>query len=501
MQTQDHTPADTFKPTSALPRATALRPGADRPVFEPITLYLEQAQRTRAIDSGGISLIHTLVHDLGLPSAINERLALLKAHLPYFESDHVLALTYNVLTGGTCLQDLDGLRTDKAFLALTGAERLPDPTTAGDFLRRFDAVALLAVQEAINEARVRVWATQPALLRREAIIDVDGTIASTLGESKQGIDISYKGIWGYAPLLVTLSATKEVLYVVNRPGNANSSLGAGVWIDRALALVTPHFGRVWLRGDTDFSMTGHLDGWQQQGVCFVFGYDAYEVLVARAQELPERAWYDWDRPKRSPAPGKERKRPEAVKDAIVAARGYKTIRLLDEQVAEFAYQPTACTRAYRMVVVRKHLEITHKGVITYQTRYLFYITNDRIRAPHALVRFANARCNQENIIGQLKSGLGALRCPTNTLASNWAYMICASLGWNLKAWVGILMGPTAVGAAIIAMEIKRFLNEVIFIPAQILHSARRLKVRLLAESHNLLSMLERIKGVLRRCPT
>jgi hypothetical protein len=500
MQTQEHTCAGTGKPAPARGQTLAPRPGAERPVFEPIPLHVEQAHRQRAIDSGGISLIHTLVHELGLPSAINQRLTLLKAHLPYFESDHVLALVYNVLTGGTCLQDLDALRTDPAFLALIGAERLPDPTTAGDFLRRFDAPALLELQEAINQVRVRVWTTQPALLRREAIIDADGTIAATLGEAKKGIDISYKGIWGYSPLLLTLASTKEVLYVVNRPGNANSCLGAGEWIDRAIALVAPHFGRVWLRGDTDFSMTAHLDGWDQEGVRFVLGYDAYDVLIARAQQVPETAWYEWDRHERKAASTTQRKRPEAVKDAIVAARGYKTIRLVCEQVAEFDYQPTACRHPYRMVVVRKHLEITHKGSVTHETRYVFYITNDRIKAPHTIVRFANARCNQENIIAQLKSGLGALRCPTNTLESNWAYMISASLGWNLKAWVGILMGPTAVGAALLAMEIKRFLREVIFIPAQILHSGRRLKVRLLAGAHRVLEMLGRIRSVLGRCP-
>jgi L-aminopeptidase/D-esterase-like protein len=113
--------------------------------------------------------------------------------------------------------------------------------------------------EALNAVRPRVWKLQPAGFLEQAFIDTDGAIAPTFGEGKGGMALSYKGIWGYAPLIVSLANTGEVLYVVNRPGNAVSHQGCVAWIDRAIELVRPYAGEITLRGDTDFSLSGELD--------------------------------------------------------------------------------------------------------------------------------------------------------------------------------------------------------------------------------------------------
>ena len=164
----------------------------------------------------------------------------------------------------------------------------------------------------------------------------------------------------------------------------------------------------------------------------------------------------------------ERQRPENVKERTVRERGYKNIRTVSEQVAEFAYRPGKCTKTYRMVVLRKNLTVEKGEVALFdEIRYFFYITNDMTMSPAEVVYFANDRCDHENDIEQLKNGVKALRMPADDLVSNWAYMVIAALAWNLKAWVGLWMPNKVLGKQIVRMEFKRFLNTFMKIPCLI----------------------------------
>src|SRR5205814_10477699 len=260
------------------------------PVFGCGAVSYEIGGNVDATCFGGIAAVHRLVTRLGLPEQINDRLHLLKVHLPYHESDHVLNLAYNVVCGGTRLEDIERLRHDTAYMNAVGADLIPDPTTAGDFCRRFAEADVAALLEAVNTVRPQLWTGRGKdLLGPVAYLDVDGTIAPTTGQRKAGMDMSYKGIWGYAPLIVSLANTREVLYVVNRPGNVASHCDAAVWIDKAIDLVAPHTPRVCLRGDTDFSLTAHFDRWARR-VDFVFGMDASPTLRQPAEALDPARW-------------------------------------------------------------------------------------------------------------------------------------------------------------------------------------------------------------------
>jgi len=253
---------------------------------------------------------------------IDRSLRLLKVHLPYHESDHVLNIAYNILAGGQRLEDIELRRQDEVYLNGLDAQRIPDPTTAGDFTRRFGVEDIVGLQECFNRARVAVWKLQPKGFLKEAFIDVDGTIAPTLGECKAGMDISYKGIWGYAPLLVSLANTKEVLYLVNRPGNAPSQSGSVEWIDRAVALVGQVAGSVTIRGDTDFSHTGQLDRWDEAGHHFILGIDAHPKLVGLAESLEKQAWKPLQRLPKYEVLSEPRRKPLRHKEQIVVERQF-----------------------------------------------------------------------------------------------------------------------------------------------------------------------------------
>ena len=459
-------------------------PNRKEPVFKHKNINYEISEKVNAIDYGGIGLFHFLLQKIGLDKSINQRIKLLKQHRPYFESDHVFNICENVLVGHKRLEDIELLRQDENYLDALDAERIPDPTTAGDFLRRFCEDDVVELMECINGSRHKVWRAADQSFDL-AVIDTDGTIAGTDGECKQGMDMSYKGIWGYAPLIVSLANTGEHLYLVNRPGNTPSCKDAAFWMDKAVEIVRPFSNRVCLRGDTDFSLTENFDRWDDEGVEFVFGMDARRNLVDLADALPERAWAVLERKPRYEAKTEERARPENVKERIVVEREYKNKKLCSEHVAEFSYRPVKCKREYRLVVLRKNITV-EKGEqrLFDEVRYFFYITNREDLWPaDEVVFFANERCNHENYIEQLKNGVNALRMPVDNLISNWAYMVIAALPWNLKSWFGQLMPEGRAGSAVMRMEYRRFVHSFILIPTQIIRAGRRILFRFLSYNH------------------
>jgi hypothetical protein len=458
------------------------------PTLGASNIHYEISGRDRGMIYGGVGAAHRMVSQIGLAERIDESVSLLKLHVPYHESDHVLNIAYNSLCGGQTLQDIEIRRQDRAYLDALGTESIPDPTTAGDFCRRFDVPTIHRLMEAINETRLAVWKKQPpSFFKQEACIDADGSVVETLGECKQGMDLSYKGIWGYHPLIVSLANTGEPLFIVNRSGNRPSSEGAAAYLDKSIVLCRrAGFTDILLRGDTDFSQTEHLDRWHDAAVKFIFGYDAIPNLVEHVDDLPQIEYRDLVR--RAEAEHVSRARPQNVKERIVRERGFENIRLESEEVVEFGYRPTNCKRLYRIVAVRKNLSIAKgEDVLFEDVRYFFYITNDFSRSCEEIVRKANQRCNQENLISQLKTGVRALHAPVNTLVANWAYMVIAALAWSIKAWMALMLPVQsrwrdkheAEKNQLLRMEFRAFLNAMILLPCQIVKTGRRIVYRLL----------------------
>jgi hypothetical protein len=453
-------------------------------------IHYEIADRTQAIAAGGIGAIHQMVKRLKLDRLIDRSMSLFKMYLPYKESDHVLNIAYNLLAGGTCLEHLELRRNDEAYLDALGAVRIPDPTTAGDFCRRFLTNNVDDLMAVFNQTRLKVWQQQGSEFFEEALIDADGTMVETTGECKEGMDINHKGQWGYHPLMVSLANTGESLFIVNRPGNRPSHEGAAEYLDRAVRLCRrAGFQKITLRGDTDFTQTTHLDAWDEDGVQFIFGIDAMPNLYDIAEKLPQNAWRRLRRRPKYEVRTKPRSRPRNVKEAIVRKREFENIRLLKEFVAEFRYSPTKCRKSYRVVAVWKDLEV-RKGQRKLFDDGLgfFYITNDWTRSPAEIVLRANQRCNQENTIEQHKNGVRALTAPVDNLVSNWAYMVMASLAWSLKVWSALLLPVNGrwkeqhqeEKRCLLRMDFSTFRNAWINIPAQIARKGRRIIYRFLS---------------------
>lgn len=317
--------------------------------------------------------------------------------------------------------------------------------------------------------------------------------------------LAYNGVWGYHPLLVSFAPTNEPLFIRNRSGNRPSAEGAAELFDKAIALCRKAgFKDILLRGDTDFSQTTELDRWDADGVRFIFGYDARKNMVEHATSIPDDAYVDLVRHAERAIKTRPRKRPPNIKEQIVVERGYKNIRLESEELVDFDYKPTACQRPYRVVALRKNLRV-EKGQIKLfdEVRYFFYITNDRSLSNDQVVREANQRCNQENLIAQLKGGVRALHAPVNTLNANGAYMLMASLAWTLKAWAALSLQVhprwrkrhLQQRQQLLGMEFRTFLNHFINVPAQIVKTSRRIIYRLLAFNPSQLLFFRMLDGI------
>jgi Transposase DDE domain group 1 len=290
--------------------------------------------------------------------------------------------------------------------------------------------------------------------------------------------------------VISLANTAEPLYVVNRSGNRPSHEHAAAYFNRAIAHCrAAGFRKILLRGDTDFTQTEHLDAWDDDGVRFIFGINAMPNLYEIAEKLPENAWKKLHRKAKYEVQTEPRRRPANVKQQVVQRREFKDIRLVAEYVAEFRYRPEKCRKTYRLVVVRKELEV-HQGQkkLFDDSRCFFYISNDQELFPEGVVFGGNDRCNQENLLQQLKGGVRSLSAPVDNLLSNWAYMVLASLAWSLKAWMALLLPEggrwkekhAEEKRKLLRMDFATFRRALIQVPTQIVRGGRKILYRLLA---------------------
>lgn len=450
------------------------------------------AEKARGIGAPGIAAMHRLAQKVGLVAALDEAVDLLKIQRPYSESDHILNIAFNILAGGTNLESLECRRNDENYMDAVGTARIPDPTTAGDFCRRFSQCDIESLLECINQVRLKVWSEQPAEFFREATLDVDATVVQTLGKCKEGADFSYDGKYGYIVLVISLAETDEVLHLSVRGANRSSNEGAAEAIRLATNFCrTAGFKKVTVRGDTDYSLTREFDSWDASSNAFVTGYNAFGNLVQEAEDLPQSAWKPLSRRDKNPVKTTPRDRPTRYRDVTVRDRGFLRLSLELEEVSEFEYQPRACSQPYRVVVVRKSILIEkgQKILNDAEVRHLFYATNDREAAVEDIVFAANDRCAQEKIFSQLGE-TGILYAPLGDLLSNWAYMAIASLAWTMKCWFSLLLPETgpwkerrkAEKDRVLRMSLRTFIAEFMTAPVQIVRTARKTILRFLSWS-------------------
>ena len=471
------------------------RPG---PVFRRRQITVATYERGDVTSYGGLSLAHQLVSRLRLDRLINSHVGLIKCPAPYHDSDHVLTHVYNLYVGGRCIEDIGHLQHSEAIKRLLGACRVPDPTTAGDFLRRFGTQSLRGLNTAMDEAREKVWRQLRRDQKQVATIDIDSTVKPVYGQCKQGADFSYTGKWSYHPLLLTLAQTNEPLRTINRPGNAHSADGAAKALAEVLPTVRRHFRQVRVRGDTAFYQRAIIAECERSGAQFAFGMDAYRTLRQKAENLQKSAWKPFVEDPQPPTVHrvKRRRRRPRCRRRIARRRGYRTLKTTKQWVAEFQYVMPVVRKAsdhglagrrFRVIVKRQLVEVSEgQDVLFEEYRYRFIITNipKKQMDPAAVLRFAYGRCDQENTIEQMKNGISALRMPTGELLSNAAFLMCGQLAWCLRSWLSLLALPKET----LRYEWNWYRHAFVYVAAKITESGRQAYVRL-AGSHRFVEHL------------
>jgi hypothetical protein len=433
---------------------------------------------------GGLCLAATLIRSLGMERELNQSLDLLQSHRPFTESDHVLTHVYNLFVGGTCIEDIGQLQGSEPVRRMLGAVRLPDPTTAGDFLRRFDAGALEALDGAIDRGQAAVWKRRYGRKKVErAIVDLDSHVHPVYGDQKQGADFSYQGCLAYHPLVISLAGTQECLRLINRPGNAPSAQGAAEQLEALFPLLLSRFRRVVVRGDAAFCSQKIFDACAAHGQCFAVVSPAQRNFEALAEGLPESAWKPYrgpgERARRARAGTRRRKRRPNLRRRLARRRDKRDLKLERQWVAELPYRPERSTKTYRLIIRRQRIEEHRQGELFELRRYRYVLSNlPPSTCAREVVDLTYQRCDQENVIEQLQHGVAGMRMPTGGLLSNAAFLTCARLAHNLKAWLAQLALPRET----MRWEWKRFRHAFVYVSARVLRQARQIHVRI-AMSH------------------
>jgi hypothetical protein len=412
---------------------------------------------------------------------LNQELSLLAAHRPFQESDHVQTHVYNHYAGGTCIEDISDLQTSEPVRRLLGTDRIPDPTTAGDFLRRFDEGALRALDQVIDRAQEKVWKKRYGKKKAErAIVDLDSCVRPVYGDQKEGTDFTYKGSFGYHPLVISLAGTTECLRLINRSGNEGSATGSETHLRELFPMLGRRFKQVIVRGDSAFSKQAIFDACEEAGHGFAVVSPQQQNFASLFEALPGEQWKPYRQREEVAEPQrKQRKRGPNCRRERALARNKRNLSLKKQWIAELPYQPNRSDQPYRLIARFQEIEEHEQGHLFMLTRFRFVLSNlPQSVSAEEVMDLTYQRCDQENLIEQLQSGVTAMRMPTGGFLSNAAFMTCARLAHNIKPWLAQLALPLET----LRWEWKRFRRAFVYCAARVVHTARQVHVRF-ADSH------------------
>jgi hypothetical protein len=373
------------------------------------TVRLEVTDEPLTVHTG-LSLFYAMAETLEIPWILDEQVKVKERESGYPESEHILALAANAFIGGDYLDDLEALREDVAIQKAIGRKDIPDPTTAGDFCRRFTLGHILQMNRAFAEIEREVYKR-----RREKTtgwtIDVDAKGQEVYGAQKEGAAKSYNGIYSLQTMYAFVDETEEMLHSELRSGNTHPGGKAVAYLRRMERKVPAEVAEVTLRSDSALYNKAVIEFCEKRGWHFSITADQTGALMREVGALSAKDWQE---------------------DAQDSSLAY----------GEFRYQPSRWPKDYRFLVRREKKEPKGgQGVLFAPLAYSYYVVvTDREGGIQTLLKFHDRKGAAERRIGQFSNEF-LRHLPLGNFMANWVYMLCAQLAYNLSYWLRDLVLP------------------------------------------------------------
>jgi Transposase DDE domain group 1 len=410
----------------------------------------------------GLVLVRELWDRLGL-SALLDALTVKRRRRGYSPAQTMLALVETLIAGGECLDDAALLRADSGQQQLRG-HAVPDPTTLGRFLARFNLGHIAQLNRALEQLFARI---HPLVGREQVTLDLDSTLVEHHGPvgSRQGTRGTYAGKVAWHPLLCFVAESGEWLHAKLRNGHAAASTGAKRFLCDCLRRL-PEGVRLFLRADEGFYGQDFLAALEDKGITYAVGAPIYRALRERLAAIDEADW-----------------RRSSYREG--------------SEVASFAWKPKTWERERRFVVRRDPVEHGEQlSLEGSEWHYWALVTNDAERSADELESWHRDKANVENRVKEVKLGLGLDNLPCKGFHANWAYLLATLLAYNLLTWLKLLALPEGERHS----YSKRLRFRFIAVAATVGRSGRRLVLRLAAGYPLLadfLGALRRLRGLAR----
>lgn len=392
---------------------------------------------SRAVADAGLLLPATLVEKLGLRELFDRAVDLGEAPGRAGVGVKALTLIYSALAGGDCIDDAGILRAGRTVAVL--GQEVRAPSTLGTFLRSFRWGHALQLDVVSREALARAWRSGAGPKDGPLTIDLDSTICETYGLKKAGGSrFTYTNVRGYHPLLAVLPETGEVVHARLRGGPAHTAQGAARFIAQTVARVRSAgaAGELTLRADAGFFGEKVVRACRKKNVRFSLAMPLHRGLQARIAALPEAAW----RPIGYVLPG--------------------------AAVAEIPYTAFGKPGVPVRLIVRRVPPSPGSQLALFATYAYHAFITDRDGDTLALEADHRRHAEIENVIRDLKYGVGLNHLPSGKFGANAAWLALQVIAHNLGRWVGQLSGATRMTTKTLR---QRFLS----LPGRITRSARR----------------------------